>query len=93
MSRSNPGKNIELAPDEQVVAVVPRYASGPGWSNAIVEVHIVGQSGGRYRCEYLQPDEQSDQMHLLFGVGAPMIDALIGTVSTTRSKRPASVPA
>lgn len=38
-------RRLTLAADEQIVAVVPERAAGPGWSNTPVWVHIVGQSG------------------------------------------------
>ena len=65
---------------ERVVAVVPEFASGPGWSNRIVSVYIVDTSDGRIRTVHLQPDEQSAEMKVLFSVGAEMCEALIAAV-------------
>lgn len=56
------GKSIVLEQNETVIAVVPEYCSGPGWSNKLVLVHIVNWFTNKHRVEYLQPEEQSSDM-------------------------------
>ena len=60
------GKRITLKKHEKIIAVVPEYCHGPGWSNNLVCVHIVDYSTSKHRVEYLQPDEQSTDMHKNF---------------------------
>ena len=68
-------KKIKLNKGDRVLAVVPEYCAGPGWSNQIVNVYIE-TIAGKLRTEYLQPDEMSNEMHTLFGPGACMCAAL-----------------
>jgi hypothetical protein len=80
-------RRLMLAADEQIVAVVPERAAGPGWSNAPVWVHIVGQSGQRYRCECLQPQEQTPELMALFRIGEEVCKSLRDAVLFDRKKR------
>lgn len=81
------GRQLVLEADEQIVAVVPEIAAGPGWSNMPVWVHIVGQSGQRYRCECLQPQEQSQEMLAMFRIGVEVCKSLKDAVPVTRMQR------
>lgn len=78
---------IQLAYGEQVIAVVPEYASGPGWSNTPLWVHISGgQGGNKLRSVCIQPEQQTAEMHALFGPCAAMHKAMIRVIPTKRSK-------
>ena len=70
---------ITLKRGERVLAVVPEYASGPGWTNTPVWVHI-GNIDGTYRSECVQPNEQTAEMLTLFCVGAHLQSALVRAV-------------
>jgi hypothetical protein len=59
-------KTIRLASSETIVAVVPEYASSPGWANRPLWVYIRNRTGV-FRAECLQPDEQTPVMDALFG--------------------------
>ena len=79
-------KTIELTQHERILAVVPQFASGPGWSNQIVYVYIEDTRTGRVRTEDIQPHEQSQAMAILFRAGAAMADALVAAVPTKDRK-------
>ncbi len=70
---------ITLARDERIIAVVPEYASGSGWANSIVWVHIVNSSG-EYRYVDLQPEEQTKEIRTLFAVAAQVHAVLLAAV-------------
>jgi hypothetical protein len=78
-------KTIELQRDERIVAVVPEYFFGPGWSYPLVLVYIV-DSSQRLRIEAIQPEDQTPKMRTLFGVGAAACGALVGAVPTRQLK-------
>jgi len=77
---------ITLSKTEKVLAVVPTYASGPGWSNRLASVYIGDFATSKFRVEYLQPEEQSKGLHTLFDIGAAAHDALISAVETKVKK-------
>lgn len=63
-------------PMGNVVAVVPEYCSGPGWSNAVVWVYQQDGNGKITRI-CLQPDEQPAALVALFAIGAVTHKAMI----------------
>lgn len=73
-------KTIELSRHEKIVAVVPEYCRGPGWSNAVVWVHIVDYSTAQHRCESIGPDERTPELSTLFDAGAAMCKSLAEAV-------------
>lgn len=77
---------IKLKPNEEIIAVVPEYASGPGWSNQPVWVHIEDSVTRTLRSECIQPEEQSLEMRALFAPGAAMTASLVRAVAIVRSK-------
>lgn len=77
-------KPIKLAQHEYIVAVTPEHASGPGWSNRPLWVHIVDHATKQYRCECIQPEDQTAEQHALFAPGAAMAGALINSVAAKR---------
>ena len=82
-------KIIGLAHGERIIAVVPERCSGAGWSNSPTWVHVLA-SDGTCRTECIQPDERSPSLMHLFNVGEVVCSALIMSVTTNRTKRPAT---
>ena len=80
-------KKITLYPHEYIIAAVPEYASGPGWANQPLWVHIA-RNDGTMRSECLQPDEQTSEQHTLFRVGAAVHRQLVESVAVQRKKEP-----
>lgn len=66
---------FKLKDGETIVAVVPEHCSGPGWQNSVVWVYVQTRTG-RIVIHALQPDEQSDEIRLLFDVGAVVCQKL-----------------
>lgn len=79
-------KTIKLTEHERVVAVVPERCSGPGWANAVVWVHIVDYATGTHRCEDIQPNERTNEMHTLFACGEAIHNALMSAVPVRRAR-------
>ena len=77
---------IELHKDERIIAVVPEYASGPGWANKPIWVYIEQSATKRLRTECIQPDEQTAEMHTLFAPGAAMATALVQSIPVINLK-------
>jgi len=77
---------ITLSKTEKVLAVVPTYASGPGWSNRLASVYIGDFATSKFRVVYIQPEEQSNVLHRLHDIGAAAHDALISAVETRVKK-------
>jgi hypothetical protein len=73
-------KKIKLDRHEQIVVVVPKFCSGPGWVNAPVFVYIEHKVTKQLRIECIQPKERSPDLHTLFAPGAAMCAALIDAV-------------
>jgi len=73
-------RGYELLPGDQVVVAWPELCSGPGWSNTIVWVIIQGSRGGLRR-EALQPEEQTDEMRMMFEVCGAAAKHYTGVVS------------
>lgn len=78
-------KIFTLAPGETVLAVVPQYCAGPGWTNRPIWVYIGNQSG-QYRTECIQPDEQTREQFLLFKLAATMHVQMVDTINIRRVK-------
>lgn len=76
-------KTIQLTEHERILAIVPEFASGPGWRNEIVYVYVEDTTTGRVRTEDIQPHEQSPNMTVLFDVAAAMAESLRRAVPTT----------
>lgn len=79
-------KTIKLSQHEDIIAIVPEYCAGPGWSNAVTWVHIVDRATGKHRTEDIQPDERTPEMHHLFRIAASVHDALIAAVPARRKR-------
>lgn len=61
-------KLITLGRFERIVAAVPDFAHGPGWSNRPLWVYIVDSTTKILRTECIQPEDQSEEMQTLFNV-------------------------
>ena len=72
-------KTIHLADGERILAVVPEYCSGQGWTNELVIVYI-STGEGEIRQEYIQPEERTPTMHALFSSGSAIQAALLSAV-------------
>ena len=49
MTTLKPKVQIKLKKHEHIIAVVPEYCDGPGWSNRVLWEHIVTGKRGNYR--------------------------------------------
>jgi hypothetical protein len=77
---------IKLSRTEKILSVVPSYECGPGWSNALVSVHIADYSENTFRTVYLQPEERSVELRTLFRIGATVHNSLLGAVKVKAGK-------
>ena len=71
---------IKLHKDEKIIAVVPQFASGPGWANRPLWVYIEQHATNKLRTECIQPEDQTPEMLALFSPGAAMAEALVQSV-------------
>ncbi len=69
-------KSVILHRTEKIVAVVPENASGPGWTNRVIWVHIVNYATNEYRHVCLQSAEWSAELCALFDIGALVCEQL-----------------
>lgn len=81
-----PKVQIKLNKHEYILAVVPEYCTGPGWSNAVLWVHIADGSTGKYRTESIQSDERNREQTALFGTGEAVHRALVNSVVVKQEK-------
>lgn len=65
-----------ISPDEYVVTAWAETAAGPGWSNSLVLALVCKRGTTDYRIEYLQPDEQTKEMCVLFSTVAAATAAM-----------------
>ena len=77
---------IQLAKHERVIAVVPEYVRGPGWSNEVVWVYVHNTAGNSIRTECIQIPGRTTAMHVLFAAGAAMCGALRDAVPIKRAR-------
>ncbi len=78
---SKPSRPRWFRRHDTIVTAWCEYAGGPGWSNQPLWV-IVRDGDGKFRRECLQPEEQSADMLLLYGVAAALHAALVGAVTS-----------
>lgn len=81
---SKPKPQVQLGRGESIVAVVPQYAAGPGWSNSPLFVYIDNQ--GKLRTECIQPLHQSLEQRILFAAGAQISRQLIESIEVRRKE-------
>ncbi len=80
MTTLKPKVQIKIKKHEHILAVVPEYCSGPGWSNPVLWVHIADGNTRTYRTEAIQPNERNRDQWILFKTGEAMHQALIDSV-------------
>jgi hypothetical protein len=83
MTKTKP--QVQLSRGEHIVAVVPEYASGPGWTNWPLWVYI--DNKGKLRTECIQPRNQTHEQRLLFALGAQISRQLIASVEVRRKEQ------
>jgi hypothetical protein len=71
--------DVETSPPRHVVAAWAEHASGPGWSNRLVNV-LYRDGNGMLTIERLQPDQQTADMSTLFDVSATVTLSMIAAV-------------
>lgn len=86
---TKPKPQVQLSRGEHIVAVVPEYASGPGWANSPLFVYIDNQ--GKLRTECIQPDHQTVEQRILFALGAQISRQLIASVEVRRKEWTAEI--
>lgn len=86
MQSTKPKVQIKLGKHKHILAVVPEYCSGPGWSNPILWVHIADGNTRTYRTEAIQPDERNRDQYVLFKVGEAMHQSLVNSVVVKKEK-------
>lgn len=80
-------RKFVLESDEYVLAIVPEYASGPGWSNRPLWVYIARRATGTtlsVREECLQPEEWTREINALFPILAAAHGAMMRAVREDR---------
>ena len=87
MTTLKPKVQIKLKKHEHIIAVVPEYCDGPGWSNRVLWVHIADGNSRTYRTEAIQPDERNRDQVVLFKAGEAMHQALVGSVVVKKEKQ------
>lgn len=60
---------VKLAATDTIITAFAQPAHGPGWANHPVIV-IIRDGDGRLREEYIQPDQQSEYLYLLYNVSS-----------------------
>lgn len=81
---------IKLEYGDTIIAVAPEYASGPGWSNSILWVHIRTVEG-KLRTEALQPEDQTHEQLVLFATVAAANAAMVAwTMQVVEKHKPAA---
>lgn len=61
-------------------------AAGPGWANSPLKV-LIGGPGG-WRVEYLQPDQQSRDIWMLYGISAAVNGAMLRAAALALGEQP-----
>lgn len=77
---------LRLAPGEYIAAVVPEFASGPGWSNRPLWVYIGTGRGHEMRCECIQPEQQTRDMRIMFATLAAAHSQMLAAVEAVTRK-------
>ena len=70
-----------------IVTAYAQSAPGPGWGNSPLWV-IVRDAAGVLREECIQPEEQTETMHLLYRASADIHTQLCGAILTAREVGP-----
>ena len=86
MTTLKPKVQIKLKKHEHIIAVVPDYCAGPGWSNSVLCLHIADGNTRTYRTEAIQQDERNRDQVVLFKAGEAIHQALVGSVVVKKEK-------
>lgn len=72
-------RRVHVSSKGEIFAAIPLACSGPGWSNTPIVVlrHKADGGHGEYVEEWIQPDDQTHEMRLLWGVCAAAHQALV----------------
>lgn len=70
------GTTFTLGADERILAVVPMRGNAPNWMTHLVVVIIGDEKTSRFRREYIQLTQMSDELIHLFNIGAVVCDQL-----------------
>lgn len=62
----------------RIVAAWAEPASGPGWNNSPLWVLIQEESTLKLRLECFQPNEQTEEMRILYNSSAVVTEAMTG---------------
>ncbi len=63
--------------DRKILTAFANPCAGPGWSNSPIIVVTYGWGMTDVKTEFIQPDKQSDAMHVLFPIAAEVNRALV----------------
>jgi hypothetical protein len=71
---------LKLKKDEWVVTAYAESCMGPGWTNLPI-IAIIQNAEGKIRQEYIQPEDQSAELRLLFSISEDVHLAMRATVT------------
>lgn len=77
---------IFLEDGEKILAVVPEYCAGPGWTNKVLWVYIGDMSARKFRFDCYQPEEQNEVQRTLFAIGAQVNEQLLDSFDIKQKK-------
>ena len=77
---------IKLGHGECIFTAFAEPCSGPGWANTPIVV-IIRKTGGKLREVWLQPEEQTERMNILYNVSATATAAMVRAVEKVLEKR------
>ncbi len=63
--------------NKKIVAVIPKYHSGPGWANRTVTIYFQEKGGGEIEFKIYQYPEIPEEIRILFEIGAVINKQLI----------------
>lgn len=81
---------MKLGKHDHVIAAFAEPASGPGWANMPVWVFVRDAQDGSIRRECMQPDEQSEEIAILYRTCAAAHAAMTAAVTralTSKTRR------
>lgn len=68
-------------PEQDIILTAyAQTCSGPGWSNSVIVAVIQSRGTPKYRVEYIQPEDQTRDMVVLFAAAAAINKAMIAAV-------------
>lgn len=73
---------MNLTEHEHIITAFADSASGPGWANHPIWVIVRDKNTGVIRQECIQPDEQTDEMEILYKVSQVAHRAMTNAVES-----------